>query len=116
MMFLLEIGKQDSISRENALEMIGYGAQKLLIGVVTVFAVLALIWGALALFKVLFHDLPEKRRAARKPIDEPAPQNDVAEESATAPEELVAVLAAAIAAAEEESGGKKFRVVSFKRN
>ena len=31
-------------------------------GLLTVFAVLAILWGALALFKVFFYDIPEKKK------------------------------------------------------
>lgn len=94
-------------------ETLGFGGKMLLIGLLTVFAVLGLIWGSLVLFRIFFHDLPAKKAAEKTVLPEttaPAPAGEEA-----FPEELVAVFAAAIAAAESDAGGKKFRVVSFKR-
>lgn len=92
-----------------------FGGSVLLLGMVTVFAVLCLLWLFLIGFKLVFHDLPAKRKAKKKS----APVASVVEkkvESATVDEgELVAVIAAAIAAAESDHSGMKFKVVSFKR-
>ena len=91
-----------------------FGGSMVLIGMATIFAVLCLLWACLALFKVVFHDLPEKRKLEKSVAEEtqitaPAPT------VANADDEIVAVIAAAIAMAESESSGLKFRVVSFKR-
>ena len=93
---------------------LAFGGAILLIGMLTVFSVLVILWGCLTLFKLFFHDLPAKKKAEVKPVEvAPAPvtvapvRND---------DEIVAVIAAAIAAAESESSGLKFRVVSFKRH
>lgn len=103
-------------------ERITYSLEMTVLGMVAVFAVLAILWGVLALFKVIFYDSKQKKEKA--PAEEktvvtetvvPAPvasQND---------DETVAVIMAAISAyiaadpalAEEYAGG--FRVVSFKR-
>ena len=98
-------------------ETLGFGATMLGIGMLAVFSVLCILWGALVLFKIAFYDLPERKKAAAKPQAEPAAAASVI---SAAPvqndeEELIAVLAAAIAMAESESLGAKFRVVSFKR-
>ena len=89
-----------------------FGGAVLLIGMATIFSVLVVIWLSLMLFKIVFHDLPEKKAA-------PAPAaTAVAEEAevvANDDSEIVAVIAAAIAMAESESSGVKFKVVSFKR-
>ena len=89
-----------------------FGGAVLLIGMATIFSVLVVIWLSLMLFKVVVHDLPEKKAA-------PAPAaTAVAEEAevvANDDSEIVAVIAAAIAMAESESSGVKFKVVSFKR-
>ena len=96
-------------------ETLGFGAMMLGIGMLAVFAVLCILWGALILFKIGFYDLPSKKKA-EKAAEAPAPvaaapvapvQNDE--------EELIAVFAAAIAMAESENAGAKFRVVSFNR-
>lgn len=92
-----------------------FGFSILLIGMVTVFAVLCLLWLFLYLFRLFFHDIPAKK-AAKKIL---SPVSAVVEKSETntenAEEEIVAVIAAAIAMAESESSGMKFRVVSFRK-
>lgn len=96
-------------------EAAGFGGAMVLIGMATVFAVLCALWGCLVLFKLFFHDLPEKRAKAAT-VEVAAKEVDIP----TAPvsnndEEIIAVIAAAIAMAESESQGLKFRVVSFKK-
>ena len=92
-----------------------FGGQVVLIGMVTVFAVLGILWACLTVFKLVFHDMPAKRTSKI------VPDTTVREEVATPivyadnNEEIVAVIAAAIAMAESESQGAKFRVVSFRR-
>lgn len=92
-----------------------FGISVLLIGMVTIFAVLCILWLFLIGFKLVFHDLPAKRKAKKKA----APVVNVVEKKAESDKvpdgELVAVIAAAIAAAESEHSGMKFKVVSFKR-
>ena len=103
-------------------ERMAYALEMTALGLLAVFSVLAILWGVLALFKVIFYDSKQKKEKA--PTEEktvvtetvvPAPvasQND---------DETVAVIMAAISAyivadpalAEEYAGG--FRVVSFKR-
>ena len=88
-------------------------------GFILVFVVLALIWGLLELFSLLFTKKKaenEKKSEAPAPAVEPAPVIEASE-----PEsddlELVAVITAAISAyrsAEGESP-KGFRVVSFRK-
>jgi sodium pump decarboxylase gamma subunit len=91
-----------------------FGGSILLIGILTVFSVLVILWGCLTLFKVFFHDLPARKKAAS--VEEKAP---VAAAPATQvrsnDDEIIAVIAAAIAMAESESSDVKFRVVSFRR-
>ena len=91
-----------------------YGGQMLLIGMLTVFGVLATLWITLIIFKLCFHDLAHKRTAAKEIKADPVPvyQAPVASDD----DEIIAVIAAAIATAESECGSnKQFRVVSFKR-
>ena len=91
-----------------------FGGAILLIGMVTIFAVLCLLWASLVVFKVVFHDLPKKRANAPAPAE--AESTAPAEVSNSSYEtEIVAVIAAAIAMAESESSDTKFKVVSFKR-
>lgn len=100
------------------------GLQVFVIGIVAVFGVLAVLWGVLALFKIVFYDLPEKKKAeaAKKALEStPAPAfTDAPAENAPAAEDdtqLIAVITAAIAAYTAESGASAlpFRVVSYKR-
>lgn len=119
MNFLLAI-TENNYGTENLLgsfsfgEVLGFGVQMLLIGMATVFAVLCIIWLCLILFKLAFHDLPDKRKATKNKA-ETAEAIDVSHVASTDDSEIVAVIAAAIAMAESESTDTKFRVVSFKR-
>lgn len=89
-----------------------FGGAIMLIGMLTIFSVLVIIWICLTLFKVFFHDIPAKKKVS----SEPAPTVVVNEPvRASTDEEIVAVIAAAIAMAESENSGMKFKVVSFKR-
>lgn len=90
-------------------ERAAYAGRMMLIGLCTVFAVLAILWGALALFRVCI-----TRR--KKPIPQttpPASAAPVSEEGV-----LIAAITAAVAAAlAAEHGGEApaFRVVSFRK-
>ena len=110
MSFLLAVDPNKTLKFSDALS---YGAQTVLLGMATVFAVLITIWLALLALKFFLHDLPAKKSAENVP----APMPVVAQEPTKAPkeDEIIAVIAAAIAAAESESDGIKFRVVSFRR-
>ena len=93
-----------------------YGGSVLLIGMATIFAVLCLLWLCLVIFRIVFHDIPEKK-AANKAASQTV-ESFVSEsyyEPVNNDEEIVAVIAAAIAMAESENSDTKFRVVSFKR-
>ena len=108
MNFLLKV---DSAYSDNLL----LGGKVVLIGVATVFSILAILWAFLTLFKVVFHDMPAKKAtqvAAPTPVQEAIAEPVVYD---TDDEEIVAVIAAAIAMAESESNGAKFTVVSFRR-
>ena len=98
-------------------------AEVTLLGMGMVFSVLAILWGVLAIFKLVFarEKKPAKAnevKAEALKVAEPAP---VAVEAVADDSELIAVITAAVAAyraSEEgmtaaEAGG--FRVVSFKR-
>ena len=115
MNFLLDVSSVDIAKPiDNFADKFLYGGQMLLIGMLTVFAVLVILWIALVLFKVFFHDLPSRPKKVKEETAEPAPVYQASESSDS--EEIIAVIAAAIAMAENECGGnKQFRVVSFKR-
>ena len=92
-----------------------FGGSMFAIGIVTVFAVLCLLWLFLVVFKLVFHDLPKKnpKKVSVAPvIITPEKSVDTRKED---DKEIIAVIAAAIAMAESDNTGIKFRVVSFKR-
>lgn len=113
-------------------ERLEYALQGTVTGMVMVFAVLGLLWGIVALSKVVFYDIPKKKanaenksasnKAAQAPVQAPAQTAaPVAQPEAQDDAELAAVITAAIAAMIESGdyqnefvGG--FRVVSFKRS
>ena len=92
---------------------LSYGGSTLLLGMVTVFAVLIVIWISLIALKFFLHDIPMRKEAEKAAITAPVIEAPVA--TSKNDDEIVAVIAAAIAAAEAENSGLKFRVVSFKR-
>lgn len=102
-------------------ERVTMGLQVLLFGMAVVFAVLILIWGILVLFRVIFYDIPNKKKASAKPA-EPAPVKEAALEPEPAvveePEadeaEVVAAITAAVALMLDKPQ-TSFRVVSFRR-
>lgn len=113
MSFLLSISPDEYgspiISSKGFMETVLFGGQMVLIGMLTVFSVLLVIWAALSIFKIVFSK-KQKAEDVKPPIEPvvyTTPDNDDSE--------IIAVISAAIAAAESESSGLKFRVVSFKR-
>ena len=87
-----------------------------LLGMATIFAVLALLWGAVQLLHLLMR-LPERK--AKKHLAPPAPaiaEPTVSEKPNEDDGALVAAITAAILAARTEEGiTTGFRVVSFRR-
>ena len=98
-----------------------YALEMTLLGMGMVFAVLGVLWGVLAIFKLVFARPQTKSKAEAAPKEEqtvvataepaPATANDDAE--------LVAILTAAIVAYESENNPNaapaNFRVVSYRR-
>lgn len=119
MNFLLGIDKSQYgdaiIKTEGLAETFIFGGQILLIGMVTVFSVLALLFACLTVFKIVFHDIPNKQENSAQnevAVDEDSDGDYINSDDS----EIVAVIAAAIAAAESESNNAaKFKVVSFRR-
>lgn len=102
-------------------ERLSGGLSVLIIGLCAVFGVLACLWGVLALFKVFFYDIPEKKKAKKTAAPEPvieAPAAPVPEVNTSNDTQLIAVITAAIAAyrSDTENTSLPFRVVSFKRS
>ena len=87
-----------------------FGGAVLLIGIMTVFAVLIVLWICLTGFKLCFAAKKSQKSAKSDVQSEISSTQTVSDNS-----EIVAVIAAAIAAAESESDGIKFKVVSFRR-
>lgn len=107
---------------------IKYAASVTVQGMLMIFSVLALLWGVVAIFKVVLHDIPEKRAAKKQAlaaaVAEAVVPTEQPEQIAPVPEEddgeIVAAITAAIAAtlASEEykdQFASGFRVVSFQR-
>lgn len=102
-----------------------FAGKMTLMGMCMVFAVLALLWGVLAIFKLVFAGKTPKapkEPKAKEPKQTAAPAPKATAPTApvvqagTADGELVAVLTAAVAAYRAEEGATgEFRVVSFKR-
>lgn len=97
-------------------------AQMTLMGMAMIFAVLAILWGVLVIFKLIFagKTANSKKSDSVKPVtvEAPAPAPaPIANESNDA--ELIAILTAAIAAYEAEQNPDaepvNFRVVSYRR-
>ena len=101
-------------------ERLALAGQMTLLGMAMIFSVLAILWGVLAIFKLIFAKPEPKKKAAPAPKAEPV----VIPEPVSAPKEaddseLIAILTAAIAAYEASNGNEVaeggFRVVSFRR-
>ena len=114
---LLDAAPSMSIS-----ERLLYGLQVFVIGICTVFIVLAILWGVMALFKLFFYTIPNNKKNTQKSgIDVKKVENVPSlEEIPLAPPandtQLIAVITAAIAAYNNSCGNAlPFRVVSYRR-
>ncbi len=130
MQFVLIAGMLDASSRfgedggyQTIGEVLSGGFPVFLVGLLTVFSVLAIIWGVLEIFHFLAYTLPRKKKEAKNkatitahaesPVSNPPAPLEIPEQQQD--EEIVAVIAAAIAAAEAEKPAGQFRVVSFRK-
>ena len=102
-------------------EAIKYALEMVLLGMGMIFAVLGVLWGVLAIFKLVFAR-PKKEKKAEPQKVEPAPTQvatPAPAPAATNDAELVAILTAAIYAYESEKNPDapigNFRVVSYRR-
>ena len=87
-------------------------------GMLMVFAVLAILWGVLAIFKLIFAGTSSKAKTATPaPVKVEEKVDTVAQDESN--DELIAVITAAVAAYRSEEGAPvadgSFRVVSFRR-
>jgi sodium pump decarboxylase gamma subunit len=112
--FMLEI--DPNLPIDNKWDAFVYGGGVFLRGMLTVFAVLCIIWFCLVLVRLLIEKMngTTESRPEETPAPAPIAVAPVAPQ-ATDDGELIAVIAAAIAAAEAETGRTGFRVVSFHR-
>ena len=102
-----------------------YALEMTLLGMGMIFAVLAILWGVLVIFKLIF----ARPKKEKKTAEEPKAETTTSVTAETAPTaasvastddaELIAVLTAAIAAYEAEQNPNaspaNFRVVSYRR-
>ena len=101
-------------------ERLALAGQMTLIGMGMIFAVLALLWAVLAIFKIVFAR-PKKEKKTETPVAQPTPaiEEPVATVTEANDDELIAVITAAVAAymAQEDpdAAPSGFRVVSFRR-
>lgn len=99
-------------------ERLAYAGRMTLIGMATVFVALAILWGALSLFRMALEAF-EGRRAAK--ADLASPQEEISIPAVPTASDEGAVVAAITAAISEvlaaENGGvaPAFRVVSYRR-
>ena len=104
-----------------------YALQGTVTGMVMVFAVLGLLFGIISLSKVVFYDVPERKKKKKQKTHasptavDPAPVAAAEKNQSEDDGQLIAVITAAVAAMiesgdykDEFAGG--FRVVSFKRS
>lgn len=114
MNFLLEVTDYNQ-KIANIGDILSFGGRMVLIGMLTVFAVLFLIWFVLVLFSYIFKGNSNGTKKGEK-TQSTAPVAAVSDNTAVNDDAvIVAVIAAAIAMAESESAGSSFRVVSFRR-
>jgi len=102
-------------------ERIGMGIKVVLFGMAVVFAVLALLWGILEIFRIVFYEIPKKKAAeeaakaaANTPAVQPEEPVDVSAAEEIDEAEIVAAITAAIAVVMDKPQ-TAFRVVSFRR-
>ena len=114
-------GFVDDYGKDTWKRFIDKGIPTAILGILTVFAVLTILWGCLELFKYVFYTLPEQRKKSESGEENtnPAPSTAPVEEQVYADDgEIVAAIIAAITAARAEEGDvapTAFRVVSFRK-
>ncbi len=118
-------GYQDPYGDDWVTRFMEKGLPTALLGMVTVFAVLSIIWGFLEVFRYVFYTVPERNKKGEAPVvkAQPKPAEKPAPAVSTAPvktndAEIVAAIVAAITAMradENVSDPSAFRVVSFRK-
>lgn len=117
LMMLESSGKVINFSEWTFADRVAEALKVSLLGLATVFAALAIIWGILEVFKVFVYDIPNKRKAEQdkkgngdKPAEITSSDVDVVDDDS----EIVAAISAAIALVTERPVSS-FRVVSFRK-
>lgn len=118
--YLLSVGSDMSYKAFSA-EAWAKAAEVTILGMGMIFAVLSLLWGVLAIFKIVFARQPKKKETpATAEKAEPVVETPIIEQPSENDDALIAVITAAIEAyragegiADESVSG--FRVVSFRR-
>lgn len=113
------VGVTESIDRSIPLsERLALGGQTLILGLGTVFSVLALLWGMLEIFRIVFYHPEKTAKAVEVPVqqkeEEPVEESDDGEITAA----ITAAVAAYIDAENEAEGNSSpsgFRVVSYRK-
>lgn len=96
-------------------ERMAIGLQTMVLGLGTVFSILIIIWGVLALFKVFFYTIPNSRKKTASAVVDTQTENVASEEAVDDnDEEIVAAISAAVAVYLDKPVSS-FRVVSFRR-
>lgn len=120
--FLLEANAEGLKELPTVSDKLSTGLTVMALGLATVFAVLAILWVVLLLFRVIFyHEKKAEPKAPQMPLQVPVTVPAKEEQAPAAPEEdngtLIAAITAAIAAYTEgdEEFASGFRVVSFRR-
>ncbi len=123
MYFLAETTKfVDDFGNDWFARFVQQGIPTAVLGIATVFVVLATIWGCLEVFKYVFYTIPErnKKASASATAEEAAPVTEAVEETSDDGEIVAAIIAAITAmradeAAEQGTKSTGFRVVSFRK-
>ncbi len=103
-------------------ERISLGLQVAGLGLGVIFTILAILWGVLTLFRIVFYDIPNGKKAAPKaeapapaPAVVPEPEPELAPLYSEPDEaELIAAITAAVSIVMDKPQ-TSFRVVSFRR-
>ena len=112
---------EDTYGDDVIARFLGHGVQTALLGMLTVFAVLSILWGCLEIFKYVFYTLPESKKKTEKKESasvQPAVLQSQPVQAYSDDKAVVAAIIAAITAAREEEGIPStvpFRVVSFRK-
>ena len=120
-LFIGALSQGSDAINPNIVERLGEGGVVLVQGLITVFGVLAILWGVLALFRVFFYDIPEKRKSKKEnkaveeaPVQAPVIPASESEDEGAIVAAITAALSEYFAESGEYSGG--FRVVSFRKS